>query len=72
MFLADVAEEDAEPEEGSVTDMNFFYIRQFQVHLYSNLFKANSTHLFASYFSALIQIGCLGLIISQTSLAEAT
>lgn len=34
MFLADTSEDDAEPDDGNVTEINFFYIRQFQVHLY--------------------------------------
>lgn len=35
MFLADIEEDDPEPDDGNVTEMNFFYIRQFQVHLHS-------------------------------------
>lgn len=31
MFLADISEDNDEPDDGA--EMNFFYIRQFQVHL---------------------------------------
>lgn len=34
VFVADISEDDAEPDNGNVTEMNYFYIRQFQVHLY--------------------------------------
>lgn len=34
VFLADISEDDAEPDDGNATEMNFFYIRQFQVCLY--------------------------------------
>lgn len=48
VFLADIAEDDPEPDDGDATEMNFFYIRQFQVH-----FKLKSKYLLASYLSAL-------------------
>ncbi|XP_029008598.1 Fanconi anemia group I protein [Betta splendens] len=55
----DVAEDDAEPDEANVSDMNFFYIRQFQRALFTQLsgeeedFNSKEAQLLVSILSVL-------------------
>ncbi|XP_018519642.1 LOW QUALITY PROTEIN: Fanconi anemia group I protein [Lates calcarifer] len=55
----DIAEDDPEPDDGSVTEMNFFYIRQFQRALFTQLsggeeeFNSKEAQLLVSILSVL-------------------
>ncbi|KAM9352409.1 Fanconi anemia group I protein [Symphorus nematophorus] len=55
----DISEDDAEPDDGSVTEMNFFYIRQFQRALFTQLsggeeeFNSKEAQLLVSILSVL-------------------
>uniref|UniRef100_A0A8D0A3G3 FA complementation group I n=1 Tax=Sander lucioperca TaxID=283035 RepID=A0A8D0A3G3_SANLU len=55
----DISEEDAEPDNGSATEMNFFYIRQFQRALFTQLsggdeeFNGKEAQLLVSILSVL-------------------
>ncbi|XP_078113590.1 Fanconi anemia group I protein isoform X2 [Sander vitreus] len=55
----DISEEDAEPDDGSATEMNFFYIRQFQRALFTQLsggeeeFNSKEAQLLVSILSVL-------------------
>ncbi|XP_074488418.1 Fanconi anemia group I protein isoform X4 [Sebastes fasciatus] len=55
----DVSEDDAEPDDGNVTEMNFFYIRQFQRALFTQLsggeeeFNSKEAQLLVSILSVL-------------------
>ncbi|XP_026167020.2 Fanconi anemia group I protein isoform X2 [Mastacembelus armatus] len=55
----DIAEDDAETDDGSVTEMNFFYIRQFQRALFTQLsggeeeFNSKEAQLLVSILSVL-------------------
>ncbi|KAK9516876.1 hypothetical protein VZT92_024784 [Zoarces viviparus] len=55
----DISEDDAEPDEGNVTEMNFFYIRQFQRALFTQLsgdkeeFNSKEAQLLVSILSVL-------------------
>lgn len=59
MFLADIAEDDPEPDDGDATEMNFFYIRQFQRALFTQLsggeeeFNSKEAQLLVSILSVL-------------------
>ncbi|KAL7401956.1 hypothetical protein ABVT39_007309 [Epinephelus coioides] len=55
----DISEDDAEPDNGNVTDMNYFYIRQFQRALFTQLsgseddFNSKEAQLLVSILSVL-------------------
>ncbi|XP_076588504.1 Fanconi anemia group I protein [Chaetodon auriga] len=55
----DISEDDAEPDDGNVTEMNFFYIRQFQRALFTQLsggeedFNSKEAQLLVSILSVL-------------------
>ncbi|XP_034733933.1 Fanconi anemia group I protein isoform X1 [Etheostoma cragini] len=55
----DISEDDAEPDDGSATEMNFFYIRQFQRALFTQLsggeeeFNSKEAQLLVSILSVL-------------------
>lgn len=38
VFSPEISEDDDEPDEGNVTEINFFYIRQFQVLVYTAVY----------------------------------